>query len=327
MSEKSTGVYVVRIESKEKHPNADALELIKIGGWTVVSKLGQYNVGDFAVYVPPESIVNTERPEFSFLNRGRKEELIKVKKIRGIYSQGLLIDKPAIECNEETNLSDYFGIRHYQPTDEDLITDVHEVKQPVSVSKYDIDSIRKYRFVFKDGEPVICTEKIHGFSLRFIYKDGTLYGGSRNRWIAYNDVSDVWRCFKSQGTAIEDFCKAFPNHILYGEGYGNNPGFSYGLNKGERGFMAFDIMKPDGTFINIETARSILAGYNIQQVPSWGVEPFDFEKFAERIEKPSPFFPSNICMEGMVIKPVQERYEHNGRACFKLVSNIYLEKT
>lgn len=163
MSDKSTGVYLVKIEQKEKHPNADALELIKIGGYTVVAKLNQYEVGDYAVYIPPESIVDTTRPEFSFLDRGRKSELIKVKKIRNVYSQGLLIDKPSIECDVETNLADYFGISHYQPTeDENVNTEVREVRKPVDVSKYDIDSIRKYRFVFKDGEPVICTEKIHG---------------------------------------------------------------------------------------------------------------------------------------------------------------------
>lgn len=186
--------------------------------------------------------------------------------------------------------------------------------------KYDLEVENDSTFIVEG-----CV--VHNSNIRFVYKDNVLYGGSRNRWIAYNDVSDVWRCFKSQGTKIEEFCKAFPEHILYGEAYGFNPGFSYGLNKGEVGFMAFDIMRPDGTFINVETARSILAGYGISQVPIWGVEEFNFDKFAERIEKPSTFFPSNICMEGMVIKPIQERYEKCGRLILKLVSNTYLEKT
>jgi len=45
------------------------------------------------------------------------------------------------------------------------------------------------------------------------------------------------------------------------------------------------------------------------------------------IEKPSPYFPSNACMEGVVVKPLIERQEKCGRLILKLVSNKYLEKS
>jgi hypothetical protein len=86
-------------------------------------------------------------------------------------------------------------------------------------------------------------------------------------------------------------------------------------------------MKPDRTFINAETARSMIAAFGIKQVPSFGVMPFHYDVFAEMIEKPSPYFPSNACMEGVVVKPLIERQEKCGRLILKLVSNKYLEKS
>jgi hypothetical protein len=49
---------------------------------------------------------------------------------------------------------------------------------------------------------------------------------------------------------------------------------------------------------------------------------------AELVEKPSPYFPSNVCMEGVVVKPLIERnHDRCGRVSLKLVSNTYLEKS
>ena len=39
---------VVVIDDVEKHPNADSLDICTIGGWKVVTKLGEYSVGDLA---------------------------------------------------------------------------------------------------------------------------------------------------------------------------------------------------------------------------------------------------------------------------------------
>ena len=55
-------VKVVKIDSKENHPNADRLTIYKIGGYTCISnKLvdgsDRYNVGDLVVYIPSDSIL------------------------------------------------------------------------------------------------------------------------------------------------------------------------------------------------------------------------------------------------------------------------------
>ena len=191
-----------------------------------------------------------------------------------------------------------------------------------SFDKYDLEVENDSTFIVEG-----CV--VHNCNLRMIYKSDTktFHVGSRNLWKKEAGNCLVWKAISSQREAVEAFCQAYPDHILYGEGYGWNKGFTYGATTAEPGFMAFDIMKPDRMFVNAETARSMISAFNIKQVPSFGVQPFDYDVFAEMIEKPSPYFPSNTCMEGVVVKPLIERQEKCGRLILKLVSNKYLEKS
>lgn len=57
---------IVRITELLPHTNADSLELIKIGGYQVVTRKGQFQVGDLGVYIQPDSIVPQTEP-FRFI--------------------------------------------------------------------------------------------------------------------------------------------------------------------------------------------------------------------------------------------------------------------
>jgi len=310
----------------EKHPDADSLSVVRIGGYTVVVKTSDWKE-KYGVYITPESQIDTTRPEFAFLHKGRQFEVIKVRKLRGVYSQGLLVKVPVAEFEVGQDFAEYFGVVHYTPPEYDETNAGEDSKSPIAVGKYDVDSLRKYRYIIADGEPIFVTEKCHGQNIRCIWKDEQLYVGTRNRWVKEGEFAQCWKVIRSQRDNIEALCKAYPGHVLYGEGVGFNPGFEYGYSKANLGFLAFELMKPDLTFINAETARSIIAGFNIKQVPTFGVMPFNYDKLAEMIEKPSPYFPFNKCMEGVVVKPLVERQPNCGRVIFKLVSNVYLEKS
>ena len=57
---------IVRIETIKEHTNADTLEIIVIGEYQVVSKKGQFKVGDLGVYLQPDSVVPQTEP-FKFI--------------------------------------------------------------------------------------------------------------------------------------------------------------------------------------------------------------------------------------------------------------------
>ena len=146
----------------ETHPNADSLSVVTIDGYTVCVRTEDWEDGQLAAYIPPDSIVKTTRPEFAFLAReGRDVERIRVKKLRGIVSMGLLVPAPAgFDIGED--VADTLEVEHYEPTMKILMGDSVPGPPGIFAPKYDVDTIRKYHRLFVDNEAVIVTEKIHG---------------------------------------------------------------------------------------------------------------------------------------------------------------------
>lgn len=138
---------IIRITEIKKHTNADSLEIIPIGEYQVVSKIGQFKVGDLGVYIQPDSIVPQTEP-FKFIwepymcvptQEGEtftvpeKRRRITVRKFRGEWSEGLLLPvtdfgelvdstltRHFVESDfpEGTDVSDTLGITHYDPDSE-----------------------------------------------------------------------------------------------------------------------------------------------------------------------------------------------------------------
>lgn len=106
-------VKVVKIDSKENHPNADRLTIYKIGGYTCISnKLAdgsdRYNVGDLVVYIPSDSVLPEallKKMEFWDEEKGKGVlagslgNRVKPLKLRGIFSEGVLYP---VHCTYET---------------------------------------------------------------------------------------------------------------------------------------------------------------------------------------------------------------------------------
>lgn len=88
---------VVRIDAVEKHPNADSLDICTVGGWRVVTKLGEYNAGDLAVFAEVDAFIPHELAPY--LSKGKeprefngiKGERLRTVRLRGELSQGLLL--------------------------------------------------------------------------------------------------------------------------------------------------------------------------------------------------------------------------------------------
>ena len=57
---------VICIEEIKSHPNADSLGLIQIEGFEVCVRLGDFKIGDLALYIEPDSVV-PDTKEFQFL--------------------------------------------------------------------------------------------------------------------------------------------------------------------------------------------------------------------------------------------------------------------
>lgn len=289
-AEKSTHmVEVFFLPEMVKHFNADSLSVLKIPGtdYTYVARTEDWiNLKNcLAAWVPPDSVIDIKRPEFSFLEKER----VKARKIRGIVSYGLLIPLPA-DCGLKPgdNAAEFLNVKHYDPEEAQvkaktnkhgLITNGDVAKAPSGIyPKYDVDNFLKYgRKVFQEGETVYLSEKLHGQNSKFVFKDGTMYCGSREQWkkeftqppkitleeltqniggaVKAKEIYDkavnnfqprknLWWALLEKTPSVRKFCEENPGWCIYGEHIGSIKGFSYGYSNGDFGFRAFDILVP-----------------------------------------------------------------------------------
>lgn len=91
MSELAT---IQRITNVRHHNNADALDIVKVLGWEVVTKRDEFKVGELCVYICIDTIL-PEVPEFEFLRN--KHFRIKPIQLRKEYSNGICFPLSILE--------------------------------------------------------------------------------------------------------------------------------------------------------------------------------------------------------------------------------------
>lgn len=195
-------VPVVRIGSVTKHPNADSLSVVQVDGENVVFRTGDFDEGDVAIYVPVDAVVPTTIPGTEFLGERPKDRRIRAKRLRGVYSEGLLLPygtttmalHPDLRVGRPTvfgrDMSAELGITKYEePVPEAMGGSGGSVKSggqtespPQGAVVYDIEAYKKHKHLLVEGERVIITEKLHGTNFRAGYTNDKFYVGSRNNF-------------------------------------------------------------------------------------------------------------------------------------------------
>lgn len=169
-----------RVEVKrviiESHPNADKIELAKIDGYISIVSKGLFKTGELAVYIPEQAIVPEKILEdigLKGLLDGSLKNRVKAKRLRGIFSQGLLypVRKGWVEGQD---VAEELGIIKYEP-----VIPVQMRGRAVGAAleitvNYDIENIKKDPNAF-DGDMVVMTEKIHGTFVQIGYMPERLH--------------------------------------------------------------------------------------------------------------------------------------------------------
>lgn len=99
MTKANHRVNIVQVGEILPHPNADRLEITFVEGYQIVTGKGNFKTGDFAVYIPPDSVVpQTEAFKFIWQDHvdidskvPERRRRITVKRLRKEYSEGLLM--------------------------------------------------------------------------------------------------------------------------------------------------------------------------------------------------------------------------------------------
>ncbi len=315
MSERA--VKIIEIGEVCPHENADRLCVVPIGGWSCVVGKDQFKAGSRAIYIEPDYVVPLDRPEFAFLRKEGSDETayhLKAIRLRGIVSFGLLIPVPEELAGRQVgdNVMEELGITRF------------DANGPATyVTKFDVQDLRKFEDIFKPGEQVAVTEKIHGRSARFCWLDGALYVGSRADWLKLEGES-LWTRALTNTPSVEDWCRWHEGYVLYGEVYGGSAQeLKYGLR--EPAFIAFATLA-HGNWIDWKQFCDWCDDCEVPHAPTLYEGPFDRDLIAGLGEQDSkvPTAPAGHMMEGVVIAPTVERRDDRiGRVCLKLISNRY----
>jgi len=307
----------------EPHPNADTLSVVRVfDGYTVCVRTADWAGRELGAYIPPDSVV-PDTPEFAFLDGHRR---IKVRRLRGIISMGLLVAAPEGSAIGD-DVAELMGVTHYDPP-MPISTGGEAIKPPPGYRpSFDVDSLRRYAGVFIPGETVFVSEKIHGANGRFTYlEDGGFFCGSRTEWKQESADNVWWRALReTQG--LQDFLTAHPGATVYGEVYGQVQDLRYGTKRGEVRFAAFDILV-GSQWLDPKAARDLSQPSGLPWVPTIAeAVPFELDRILELAEGPSLVPGADHVREGCVVKPVQERSDPTvGRVCLKVVGNGYMER-
>lgn len=346
-------VNTFKIDKVDNHPNADRLEFVKYGGYSIVVAKGIWSPGDWAVYIPIDSILPREE-KYSFLIPPKDEHgtpkwtiencpentlRIKAKKLRGIMSSGILVPIPPginpedwVErsLHEEMGITKWDGDNPEHKTFRNTGGTCEAMPRHFHFNCYtSLEHLKKRPFLLQEGEEVVILEKIHGANSRYIWDSerDRLWVGSKSQ-VKDAKGSSIWTS-AARGRGLGEKVKKHPDHIFFGEVYGKVQNLNYGVGNSVD-FLVFDIGRPiaDGMneYLNWDDVVKICNKIDLPTAPvlyrgPWTGDERFIRNFSEGL---STLCDSHI-REGFVVKPVVERVcPRFGRVALKFHGDSYL---
>lgn len=184
---------IEKIESLTPIEGADKIELAKVRGWNVVVQKGLYEEGDLAIYFEIDTMLPEDDERYaSFMERGvrtdaegRKGHVVKTIRLKGQYSQGLLMPASSFEDvlryssltaagweNETDTLgfdvTELVGVWKWEPPIPANLSGKVRGRLPGWVRKTDAERIQNFEdFLPLNPDEFYCTEKIDGSSASY----------------------------------------------------------------------------------------------------------------------------------------------------------------
>jgi len=283
--------------SKVKHAeNSDNLDLVSFHetGWNALVRRDSLKEGDKVFFIPPESVLPLELSDKLEITKYLSKGKVRVTRLRGNRSEGLVVDKSTVES--------YIP---YILKWEDLpsLSMKGQCLSPREVNPYfdkfyKMPNILNEPYTFEVGERLWFSCKIHGMNSRMAYlpnpetEEYQFYVGTHNT-IRKETEGDLW--WKMLGK----FRGGIPKDVVfYGEIFG--PGIQH---------LHYDRGEPDVLFFNsavgsnYRTVKEFLVDcieYNIPCVNFHEIEFEGLEQVRQLAELPSEYTSSHQ-REGVVL--------------------------
>ena len=313
-------------------PDADAIEVVGINGWKVVTKKGEYKVGDLCIYCEIDSFLPI-LPKYEFLRKSSYKKMddgtegfrLRTIKLRGQVSQGLVLPLSELPSGRSfytgMDVSEILCIIKYEPPIPANLAGKVKGSFPSFLIKTDEERVQNLteKYPFNKSLRFYVTEKLDGSSATFYFKDGEFGVCSRNLELLETPDNTFWKVARQ--LKLEEILGTFDENIclqgeLIGEGIQGNP---YKI-KGQtvKFFNAFNIDKHER--LSFKEFMNILNKFKLESVPILD-ENFELPNTIDELlafAEGKSILNSDTEREGLVIR------SQDIEISFKVISNKFL---
>lgn len=324
---------VQRIEEIASIPDAERVCRYRVLGWWVVDQIGKYNVGDVVIYCEPDSIIPADLQRDLFYSDKPEEEIpqlegfvLKTKKIRKVYSQGMIIPIEFVDGHPVTvgdDVSEILGIVKHEPVVPAALAGNAKGNFPSFITKTDETRIQSLAGEYEDyrKKRFSVTEKLEGSSKTVFLKDGVFGVCSRNLELKDEPGNAYWQAARKLDIEGNLRREGFNDIALQGELIG--PGVQGNIYKlKELDFRVFNVFLIDkGQYLPYNLMYDVCETIGLRCVPQIYQEfklPSSVDELLELAEGQSVLAP--VEREGLVFRTDDRSIS------FKAISNKYLSK-
>jgi RNA ligase (TIGR02306 family) len=199
--------YVAKINEVKSIEGADNIELVVVSGWNAITKKDEYQTGDLVVIATTDAVIPQELSDsLGVTGYLRKGQRVRTVKLRGVYSECLIISKNTIPqlkkfptLTEGEDLMELLNIIKYEPPITQIqLSSGKKIKyksNPNFHVYYKFPNFKNTPNLFTEEDNVVITRKLHGTNARygivrkhklsFFDKIKKFFG---NKWIDYEFV-------------------------------------------------------------------------------------------------------------------------------------------
>ena len=175
MKNENSVCFVSVINDIQSIPDADNIELAVINGWHCVVKKGSHSIGDLVICATTDAMIPLEISEkLGITNYLRNKERVRTIKLRGVYSECLIMPIDLIPENKRKkweDVMDVLKISKYEPPVK-MIRLANGKKRkyhenPNFPIYYKFPNFKNVPTIFDENDYVEITRKIHGTNARY----------------------------------------------------------------------------------------------------------------------------------------------------------------
>ena len=209
MENNNSVCFLAHINEIKEIPGADNIEQAVIGGWNCIIQKDGYKVNDLVIVATTDAVIPQQLAEdLQVVNYLRKGNRVRTVKLRGVYSECLLIPESYLsgkttmghwDLGEGSDCMEILGITKYEPPVKMVqLASGRKIRyqdNPHFHVYYKFPNLKNVPNMFNEQDTVEITRKIHGTNARYgIVKKTKLSIWDRirmffgNKWAGYDFV-------------------------------------------------------------------------------------------------------------------------------------------